>query len=201
MEQTELDIGTVGQRLGAGRQAKGVSVSEAAAQTRILVKYISAMEADNFSVLSAPVYAKSFIRLYANYLELEAAPLVADYERGIEGSSAAKLTDDVRETLVKADVPPSESVSVGSGGAQALLGSVREITRLSSRVRFTGRQKGLAVVLVVAVVLGLVGVRQCSDESEPEGVPGAVSLVELPTIEQPFPDLYLDASGSIEWER
>ena len=79
MEQTQLDIGTIGQRLSAGRQEKGVTVSEAAGATRILSKYISAMEADNFSVLSAPVYVKSFIRLYAKYLEMEAAPLVEDY--------------------------------------------------------------------------------------------------------------------------
>lgn len=201
MEQTELDIGTVGQRLGAGRQAMGVSVSEAAAQTRILVKYISAMEADNFSVLTAPVYVKSFIRLYANYLGIDAVPLVADYERGIEGSTATRLTDDMRENLVKADVPPTESLSVGSGGVKSFLGGLREVTRLPSGGRFAGRQKVLAVVLIVGVVLGLVGVRQCSDEQEPEGVPGGVGLVELPTIEQPFPNLYLDAAGAIEWER
>ena len=201
MEQTELDIGTVGQRLGAGRQAKGVSVSEAAAQTRILVKYISAMEADNFSVLSAPVYVKSFIRLYANYLGIEAAPLVADYERANEMSAPTRLTDDVRENLVKADVLPTESLSVGSGGAKSFLGGLREVARLPSEARFTGKQKIMAVVLIAGVVLVLVGVRQCSDEQEPEVVPGGVGLVELPTIEQSFPNLYLDATGTIEWER
>ena len=52
MEQTQLDIGTIGQRLNAGRKVKGVSISEAAKETRILSKYISAMESDDFSSLS-----------------------------------------------------------------------------------------------------------------------------------------------------
>ena len=56
MKQTHLDIGTIGQRLEAARQAK-VSVSQAGEATRILSKFITAMEADDF--ISAPVYVKS----------------------------------------------------------------------------------------------------------------------------------------------
>ena len=41
MKQTKLDIGTVGQKFKSAREAKGVTVSEAAAATKILTKYIS----------------------------------------------------------------------------------------------------------------------------------------------------------------
>ena len=46
MKQTQLDIGTIGQKLKSAREAKGVSVSEAAASTKILSKFIEAMEDD-----------------------------------------------------------------------------------------------------------------------------------------------------------
>ena len=108
MKQTHLDIGTIGQRLEAARQVKGVSVSQAGEATRILSKFITAMEADDFGALSAPVYVKSFIRLYAGYLGLDAAPLLEDYRREYESSSSQKLTDDVRDKLVKADQAAGE---------------------------------------------------------------------------------------------
>ena len=40
MKQTKLDIGTVGQKFKSAREAKGVTVSEAAAATKILTKFI-----------------------------------------------------------------------------------------------------------------------------------------------------------------
>ena len=198
MEQTQLDIGTIGQRLSAGRQEKGVTVSEAAGATRILSKYISAMESDNFSVLSAPVYVKSFIRLYAKYLEMEDAPLVEDYQREYEAVSAPQLTDDVRKSLAKADLP---AVKESKATSQALLGSVREIATLTSKVRFSDRQKIIGLFGLLALILFVVVLRQCvPDDSLIEGSEG-ISAVELPMIDQPFPDLYLNENSSLDWER
>ena len=202
MEQTQLDIGTIGQRLSAGRQQKGVSVSEAAAATRILSKYISAMEADDFSVLSAPVYVKSFIRLYAKYLEIEVAPLVEDYQREYEAASTPQLTDDVRKNLAKADMPASESVaSESKATGQALWGGFREITTLTSKVRFSDKQKIIGLVGILVLILLIVGVRQCVQDEAPIEIPEGVSSVELSVIDQPLPDLYLNENGSVDWER
>ena len=202
MEQTQLDIGTIGQRLSTRRQEKGVSVSEAAAATRILSKYILAMEADNFSVLSAPVYVKSFIRLYAKYLEMEAAPLVEDYQREYEASSVPQLTDDVRKSLVDADVPASEpTVNEPKAARQALLGSVREIATLTSKLQFSDKQKIIGLVGLLALILLVVGVRQCMPDEPPLEVSESVYSVELPMIEKPLPDLYLNEQNSLDWER
>jgi len=67
-------MATLGQQLKAAREAKGVSESDAGSATRTLTKVIRAMEADDFSVMPA-----GFIRLYAEYLGLDPAPLVDDY--------------------------------------------------------------------------------------------------------------------------
>ncbi|QBG47758.1 hypothetical protein EGM51_10275 [Verrucomicrobia bacterium S94] len=108
MEQASLNIGTIGQRLEAARQAKGVTVSEAGQATKILSKFIEAMEHDDFGALSAPVYAKSFIRMYAQYLGLDAAPLVEEYIKQHAPKTKLKLTDEARKNLAKADRVPGE---------------------------------------------------------------------------------------------
>ena len=102
MEQASLNIGTIGQRLEAARQAKGVSVSEAGHATKILGKFIEAMESDDFGALSAPVYAKSFIKMYADYLGLDARPLVEEYVSQHAPKSKTQLSDEVRQSLAKA---------------------------------------------------------------------------------------------------
>ncbi len=72
-------MATLGQQLKAAREAKGVNENDAGAATKILTKMILAMEADDFSVMAAPTYAKGFIRLYAEYLGLNPEPLIEEY--------------------------------------------------------------------------------------------------------------------------
>ena len=104
MKQTQLDIGTIGQKLKSAREAKGVSVSEAAASTKILSKFIEAMEDDNFEKLSAPVYVKSFVRLYAKYLNLDPLPLIEGLKIEDQDDLNPSITDDVRINLIKTEV-------------------------------------------------------------------------------------------------
>jgi hypothetical protein len=72
-------MATLGQKLKAAREAKGVSEQDAGMATKTLTKMIVAMESDDFSVMAAPTYAKGFIRLYAAYLGLNPDPLVEEY--------------------------------------------------------------------------------------------------------------------------
>jgi transcriptional regulator with XRE-family HTH domain len=70
---------TLGTMLRERRLEKGISLSQAAAATRIKLQHIEAMERDDFSGIAAAMYAKGFIRLYAGYLGLDPGPLVAEY--------------------------------------------------------------------------------------------------------------------------
>ncbi len=70
---------TLGQKLQAARTAKKLTASEAAKGTRIKIQHIQAMERDDFSAIPAPAYAKGFIKIYAEYLELDPAPLIEEY--------------------------------------------------------------------------------------------------------------------------
>jgi len=207
MEQASLNIGTIGQRLEAARQAKGVSVSEAGRATKILSKFIEAMEHDDFGALSAPVYAKSFIRMYAQYLGLEAQPLVDEYITQHAPKSKAQLTDEVRQNLAKADAVPSDnpsapepsSIATPRNGGAAVFGEVNAaITNLTGSgipIKLIGSIVG-AVFLIGMIVLT---VTQCvgDDAAEPTAAGGAAS-VQHEVISDGVPDAYLARPGVVE---
>lgn len=81
---------TIGQQLKAAREHKGVTASQAAATTHMKVQQIEALERDDYSRLTVPTYAKGFLRLYAEYLGLDAAPLLRDYNALLSGPAAVQ---------------------------------------------------------------------------------------------------------------
>jgi len=70
---------TLGQILYATRTKKKLTASEAAKGTRIKIQHIQAIEKDDFSSIAAPAYAKGFIKIYAEYLEIDPEPLIKEY--------------------------------------------------------------------------------------------------------------------------
>ena len=200
MEQTSLNIGTIGQKLETARQAKGVTVSEAGQATKILSKFIEAMEADDFGVLSAPIYARSFIKMYANYLGLDAAPLVEEYAAQHAPKPQRQLSDDVRQNLGVADQVPVEGPPA-AGEGNSVFGGVNEaIAKLSgnriSPQTFKWVGGGLLVVLII-----LLSVAQCDSEDEDapaSAAGGAATSVERQLLFDSPPDAYLVKQGEIE---
>jgi len=75
---------TLGARLRALREAKGVTLNDLAARTRVPSAKLLALEEDRWGELPAPVYARGFIRAAAKALgaePVEAEALVAAYNR------------------------------------------------------------------------------------------------------------------------
>ncbi len=75
----------IGETLRKAREAKGVSASEAAQATRIKVQHLQEMERGDFTRIPAHTYARGFIRIYAQYLDIDPSPLVGLYNRAAEG--------------------------------------------------------------------------------------------------------------------
>ena len=78
----------IGGILAAARSARGLTLEEAAATTRIRLRHLKALEGEGD--LPAPVYARGYLRTYATFLELDADTLDAQYEGGL-GKSARNL--------------------------------------------------------------------------------------------------------------
>jgi cytoskeleton protein RodZ len=69
-----------GELLRQARDFKGVSLREAERATRINRSYLAALESENFQELPPATYARGIVRNYAQYLGLDAAPLLAQFE-------------------------------------------------------------------------------------------------------------------------
>ncbi|HWB72656.1 MAG TPA: helix-turn-helix domain-containing protein [Egibacteraceae bacterium] len=74
----------IGDTLRSARRQHGVSLADAAAETRVRESYLAALEEEEFEALGGDVYVKGFLRSYARYLGLDPEPLVVAYRRDFE---------------------------------------------------------------------------------------------------------------------
>ena len=70
---------TIGQQFKAARERKRISLQVAAQKTKAKIQYLEAIERDDFGKMPAPVYARGFIRTYADFLGIDSVPLVKEY--------------------------------------------------------------------------------------------------------------------------
>lgn len=71
---------SVGKTLRQAREQRGVELAEVEARTRIRVRFLRAIEEDDWEVLPGESYARGFIRTYASYLGLD-GPRLAEQHR------------------------------------------------------------------------------------------------------------------------
>lgn len=62
-----------------------IDISEVEAKTKIRARYLRAIENEEWDLLPGPVYVKSFLRTYSDYLGLDSRRLVEEYKRRYEG--------------------------------------------------------------------------------------------------------------------
>jgi cytoskeleton protein RodZ len=76
----------IGSTLQKARGRQGLELQDAAEATRIRVKFLAALEGERFGELPAEVYARAFLRTYADYLGLDSDLFVAELNARIEAS-------------------------------------------------------------------------------------------------------------------
>jgi cytoskeleton protein RodZ len=94
---------SIGQQLKAARERKGVTASQAAAATHLKVQHVEALEHDDYSRMTVPTYAKGFLRLYAEYLGLDPAPLLREY-------TARQVGQPQAQPVAAPPTPPEGSI-------------------------------------------------------------------------------------------
>lgn len=72
----------IGRRLQSARLAVGLTVDDVVFQARLPRSVVVALEAGNFSAFTSPVYAKSFLAQYSDFLNVEAQPWLDAFEPG-----------------------------------------------------------------------------------------------------------------------
>jgi len=200
-------MATIGQQLKAAREARGVSEHDAGAATKILTKMIIAMEADDFSVMAAPTYAKGFIRLYATYLGLNPAPLIEEYTL-LYSAAPKPLVNESSQLEQSRRKRPAFSISfkwlpkklnpaawlgapfkkISAGLPPYMLKDVRALAAGAA---------GLLVLIILAV-----SITNCARRHAAEKSPAQSAAEPAHTLlDRPLPDLYLVEPGKIESSR
>jgi cytoskeleton protein RodZ len=148
-EDATLFPRTVGERLRAAREAKGLSLPEVAARTRVPLRHLEAIEASDFAGLPSATYAVGFVRSYARAVDADEVKLAHDTRIEVANTTRATPAYQPYEIADPKRVPSKGVVIVatGVGIAVLVLAALFFATSL-----FRGGQAGVGAPPVVADV-------------------------------------------------
>jgi cytoskeleton protein RodZ len=82
----------IGETLRETRMRRRIDMTEVETATKIRAKYLRALENEEWDLLPGPTFVKTFLRTYADYLELDSRLLVEEYRQRYERPSTQDLT-------------------------------------------------------------------------------------------------------------
>ena len=118
---------SIGEKLCQAREARKLSLEQAAQQTRIRLRYLKALEQGDLDSLPSVTQARGFLRTYAQFLRLDPEPLLASL-------SGVEVVEDLPAT---APTPPAENPHAVH--AEAVLAEV------GAKLRLQREQLGLSL--------------------------------------------------------
>jgi cytoskeleton protein RodZ len=131
----------IGSTLREARMRDRIDISEVETRTKIRAKYLRAIENEEWDLLPGPVYAKSFLRTYGDFLGLDSRMLIDEFKRQYERPSDH-------------DIRPSTSIA-------------RERERRRRGPRIPTWAPVAVVIVVIVGVLYIVGSATQSGPSSP----------------------------------
>jgi len=150
----------IGATLREARMRARIDVSEIEAKTKIRAKYLRALENEEWGLLPGPTFVKSFLRTYAQALDLDAKALVEEYRRHHERPSEAMLEPIVSTPQSKRPRTRSGSPRLGGqagGRSGTRQGGGRSGSGGGSSRGFLIAVSAIGAVIVLLVVLLITG--------------------------------------------
>jgi transcriptional regulator with XRE-family HTH domain len=99
----------LGEILKNARVQRGLTPSDVAENTHMMVQVVEDLEREDFRRVAAPIYGRGFVKLYAEMLELDPEPLIRDFMELYSGTRVPA----VRTKKVESQAEPApESVPV-----------------------------------------------------------------------------------------
>ena len=96
-----------GKTLRASREAKGLTTSEVAQKTHMLVQQVEALEKEDFSKIAAPIYGRGFVKLYCEAVGItDYKPLIDEFMDIYSGNKPPTIR---MKTVVSNDTPVTET--------------------------------------------------------------------------------------------
>ncbi len=143
----------LGERLRSAREAAGLGLSDLASRTHVRRSYLEALEEGRYGELPEDVYARNFLRLYAQAVGLDVAPLAELYARerqvAVGRSTLEQRLDRDRRGAATVGTPADGSPPEAREGLRRRRSDVR------GPALMTWFGPGLATLALVVVVVGL----------------------------------------------
>ena len=70
---------SLGNILRSAREERGLSPTDVAEQTKMMVQIVEELENEDFHRIAAPIYGRGFLKLYAELLEIDVQPLIEEF--------------------------------------------------------------------------------------------------------------------------
>jgi len=105
-EEIEAEVPTVGERLRAAREEKGLTLEDVAAQTRIPQRHLASIETAEWDSLPAPTYTLGFAKSYASIVGLDRADIGNQLREEMGGQRFAATSSDAFEPADPARTMP-----------------------------------------------------------------------------------------------
>src|SRR3954467_11518319 len=109
-ELVETEVPTVGERLKAAREEKGLSLEDIAAQTRIPQRHLESIEVANWDNLPAPTYTTGFAKSYASAVGLDRTEIGEQLRAEMGGQRSPTAPAEVFEPADPARTMPKSLV-------------------------------------------------------------------------------------------
>ena len=114
-ELVETNVPTVGERLRAAREEKGLSLEDIAAQTRIPQRHLESLEVADWDKLPAPTYTVGFAKSYATAVGLDRTEIGEQLRGEMGGQRTLATTAEVFEPADPARTMPKWLVFAAIG--------------------------------------------------------------------------------------
>ncbi len=89
-------MSSLGEKLRQAREARGVTISEIAEQTRISSHYLEAIESDDYRTLPGGIFNKGFVKSYAKYVGVDEQEALQDYAKLVSEQAVNQPEPEIR---------------------------------------------------------------------------------------------------------
>ena len=102
---------TIGEQLRLAREERGIALREISDETRISIRYLEAIEADDFKRLPGGIFNRSFVKAYARCIGYDEKKAVEAYSRSLQtsGEDADEVVTTPLHSKVYTDIPATRS--------------------------------------------------------------------------------------------
>ncbi len=125
---------TIGEQLKKARAERDLSLEQVAFQTHIRLRYLQALEDNQFEVLPSEVQGRGFLRLYADFLGISAQPLLdqwagkpAPEPAEVVGAAEAQETGPLPQEYLTEEPPAEPSYSSPPPAEEPALSESRQL--------------------------------------------------------------------------